>query len=375
MSFSSPTEKQARLLWAAITAIAVGILAALAGLGIWALAWVANRLSAVLLPLAVAAVIAYLLEPIVDFLERRRVTRSRAIFLGFTLGSVFALLLAISLVPRLVFEVGELIEKVPDYASMMNQNIGKWLAETPRGMKAKEFWDAHAANFQIWLTDALPIVGGWLLEKTGHFFSWFGLFLGFFLVPIYAFYFLKEKQEIESSWTDYLPMRESRLKEEFIFVVRAVNDSLIVFFRGQILVALCVAALTTLGFWLLGLNYSFVLGFMAGLFGVIPYMGVVCSLIPALLLAAVQFGDWQHPLLVIAVSALVHLAEGWVISPKIIGDRVGMHPMAIIIAIMIGTSLLGGIVGGVLAIPLTAALRTLMFRYVWKKRLDERSTV
>lgn len=79
-------------------------------------------------------------------------------------------------------------------------------------------------------------------------------------------------------------------------------------------------------------------------------------------------GDWQHPLLVVAVFSVVQTLEGFVIQPKIMGDRVVLHPVTIIIALMVGTTLLGGILGGILAIPLTAALRVLMFRYVWKKR-------
>jgi predicted PurR-regulated permease PerM len=82
----------------------------------------------------------------------------------------------------------------------------------------------------------------------------------------------------------------------------------------------------------------------------------------------VTFGDWQHPLMVLGVFAVVQGIEGYVLQPKILGDRVGLHPMAIIVAIMIGTTLLGGILGGILAIPLAAALRVIMFRYVWKKR-------
>jgi predicted PurR-regulated permease PerM len=91
------------------------------------------------------------------------------------------------------------------------------------------------------------------------------------------------------------------------------------------------------------------------------------SIVPAVILAILQFGDWWHPLLVVLIFALVQSLEGLVISPRIIGGRVGLHPLTVIIAVMTGTTLLGGILGGVLAIPLTAALRTLMFRYVWKK--------
>ncbi|MEO8428953.1 MAG: AI-2E family transporter, partial [Verrucomicrobiota bacterium] len=184
-----------------------------------------------------------------------------------------------------------------------------------------------------------------------------------------------EKRGITRSWTNYLPLQESKWKQEAIFVLNSVNESLIVFFRGQILVAMCVGTLTTISFLLLGLNYAVLLGVMTGLLGIIPYLGVICSIIPAILLAVIQFGDWLHPLLVIGIFAIIHLLEGWVISPKIIGGRVGLHPLTIIVCLMVGTALMGGILGGVLAIPLTAALRTLMFRYVWKSGEESQNKV
>jgi predicted PurR-regulated permease PerM len=130
---------------------------------------------------------------------------------------------------------------------------------------------------------------------------------------------------------------------------------------------MCVGLLTTLGFFLIGLKYALVLGVMTGVLGIIPYLGVMASIIPAIILGIVQFGDWRV-LLVVLVFVIVQAAEGLVISPKIMGDRVRMHPLTIIIAVMVGTTLMGGILGGILAIPLTAVLRTLMFRYVWKRR-------
>ena len=140
------------------------------------------------------------------------------------------------------------------------------------------------------------------------------------------------------------------------------------FFRGQVLVAICSGTLLTIGFLALGINYAFLLGAIAGLLGIIPYLGVLISLIPAVTLAAVQYGDWLHPLLVLVLFGMVNMAEGFLIGPKIIGDRVGLHPLTVIIAVMVGTTLMGGILGGILAIPLTAALRAIMFRYVWVKR-------
>jgi predicted PurR-regulated permease PerM len=122
-----------------------------------------------------------------------------------------------------------------------------------------------------------------------------------------------------------------------------------------------------IGFSIIGLRYAVLLGFIAGVLGIVPYLGVMLSILPAMAISIAQADGWIHPLLTLGIFVTVQLMEGLVISPKIIGDRVGMHPLTVIIAIMIGTTLLGGIIGGVLAIPLTAALRTVMFRYVWKQ--------
>ncbi len=106
---------------------------------------------------------------------------------------------------------------------------------------------------------------------------------------------------------------------------------------------------------------------MAVFLTMIPFLGAIVTCCTALVIALVQFGDWLHPLLVLAVFGLVQALEGLVISPRIMGGRVGLHPVTIIIAVMVGTTLLGGLLGGILAIPLTAALRVVMFRYVWKR--------
>ena len=198
--------------------------------------------------------------------------------------------------------------------------------------------------------------------------SWFGVLAGLALIPVYAFYFLLEKRGIESKWTDYLPLTRSEFKDELVFVLKSINSYLIVFFRSQVLVAICDGMLYTIGFMIIGLPYAVLLGAMAIVLTMIPFLGAIVTCLAALILAFVQFGDWQHPAWVMVVFAIVQTLEGLVISPKIMGDRVGLHPLTIIIAVMVGTTLMGGILGGVLAIPLTAALRVVMFRYVWKKK-------
>ena len=208
----------------------------------------------------------------------------------------------------------------------------------------------------------------WIPRQLGKVTTWIEFLVGFVLVPVYLFYFLLEKHGINKHWTDYLPITESKAKQELVFVLKAINECLIVFFRGQVLVALCVGVLLTVGYLLLGLNYAILIGAIAATLGVIPYLGAIIAFVLAVTIAAVQFGDWGHPLAVVAIASVVKLLEDFLISPKIIGDRSGLHPLTIILAVLIGAKLFGGILGALVAVPLTAVLRTLMFRYVWKKR-------
>jgi predicted PurR-regulated permease PerM len=216
------------------------------------------------------------------------------------------------------------------------------------------------------LVELMPASGAWFLGQVGKFSGGLGILAGLFLVPVYAFYFLLEKRGIEREWTDYLPLRNSEFKDELVFILRSINDYLIVFFRSQLLVAMCDGLLYTLGFLIIGLPYAFIIGLMATLLTMIPFLGAITTCVAALLVGFASSGDWVLPAKVIAVFAVVQTLEGLVISPKIMGDRVGLHPLTIIIAVMVGTTLLGGLLGGILAIPLTAALRVLMFRYVWR---------
>jgi predicted PurR-regulated permease PerM len=374
MNFPPPTERQARILWMSVTSLAVGIMIALAGAILFGFGWVVQKLSSVLLPLAFAGILAFLLDPVVDFFQRRKISRIGAIIMVFLLVVGAILILLATIVPQIVIEITDLAKNVPGFWD----KVVAWVKDLLERISQNEAWqtridtataelEARAADLGALVASKLPAVTGWLFERLGRAASWIGLIVGFALVPVYLFYFLLEKQGITGKWTDYLPVQESTVKQELVFFINSVNDALIVFFRGQVLVAMCVGALTAIGFTLIGLNYGLLLGVMTGILGIIPYLGVMMSFVPAVIIGIVQFGDWRIAL-VVGVFVAVQFLEGMVISPKIIGDRVGMHPLTIIIAVITGTTLLGGIVGGILAIPITAVLRALMFRYVWVKR-------
>jgi len=369
MNIPSPSEKQSRVIWFSLTAVAVATVIILGGLLIWGFGWLANKLAAVIFPLAIAAVFAYLLDPLVDFFERRMIPRTRAILLVFFVLLMLMVILLATVVPQLVVEIKSLVQQMPEYAERLQHSLTDKLAQSNLAGRAREMLATDmGTSLQNWLASVAPVASGWLFLQLQRAASWVGFLIGLALVPVYLFYFLQEKSGIQRTWTDYLPLNESKVKEEVVFVLTSINDALIVFFRGQVLVALCTGTMLAIAFSILRLNYAILLGAVAAILGIMPYVGSITCLLLALVLSAVQFGDWLHPLLVLAIFGVVQLVEGFVISPKIIGDRVGLHPLTIIVAVLVGTTLMGGILGGVLAIPLTAALRTLMFRYVWKKR-------
>jgi predicted PurR-regulated permease PerM len=400
MSKLPPTIAQRHLLWLALTGLAAATIVALVGAACWGLGLLLDVLGPVLWPLAVAGVVACVLSPLVDWLESekriklpgfmrvmsplvrwvqgRKLPRPRAIILVFVV--VFALAAGVlaSVVPQVVVETQELIAKIPEYSTRLQHRIAELMAQPPEFLRqflpAPPKAEAAAVNDkEKALTSALGLlgahwsgVGSWLFSQKGKLASSVGILAGLVLIPVYAFYFLLETRKIKDHWKDYLPVRDSTLKVEVVFVLDAISQYLVAFFRGQVLVALCDSILYTIGFLSAGLNYAFLLGFAAVLLSMIPFLGAIVLFLAAETLALVQFGDWLHPVIILCVFGVVQTLESLVISPKIIGDRVGLHPLVIIIAVMTGTTLLGGILGGILAIPLAAALRVILFRYVWK---------
>ncbi len=436
MSFPPPTAKQARIIWFALTALSVLLTVAIVGAVLIGFGQVIVVLSPVLWPIAVAAIIAFILDPVVSWLTAHKVPRLRAILLVFGAAAMLVLGIFGSVIPRVVFEARDLANRInTEYRARAGEKIEQWLARPPApllrflpvswlpgtgtnapaagggsnaapvsasppppqsaaarpgtsgaapgptnaaasqgiaGAGAESPWWVKAIDPQAlrtagdWLATVVPEVGKWALGQVGRVASWVGVLAGLALIPIYAFYFLLEKQSIEREWTDYVPVSDSRLKDELVWLLQNINDALIVFFRGQVLVAICDGILYTIGFAAIGLRYSLLLGLMATVLTVVPFLGAIVTCLSALVIALLQFGDWQHPLLVLAVFCVVQTIEGWVIQPKIIGDRVGLHPVTIIISLLVGTTLMGGILGGLLAIPATAVMRALMFRYIWR---------
>lgn len=406
MNVPPPTARQARLFWTAMSALALGVICGLLFLLVWGLGRVLTVLSPVLWPLAVAGVVAYLLDPVVDYFHRKGLSRPRAIVSVFAIAIVIVAAVFANIVPPIVSQTREFAARVPTIQTNVQQKVETWLNNPPDWFKlitpgakpgappaastTNTVFDLGETNApappanentptsnraisEKTLQSATGWVAGFLPKAWSLLAAWFGILVGLALVPIYAFYLLLEKQGIQSKWTNYLPLKDSTLKDELVFILQSINDYMIAFFRGQVLVAICDGILYGIGFLLIGLPYAILLGAAAMVLTIVPFIGAIIIFVTAMIIALVQFGDWKHPLLVLLVFGIVQTLEGVVISPRIMKGRVGLHPLTIIVAVMVGTTLLGGVLGGVLAIPLTAVLRVLMARYVWKRPLPQQN--
>ncbi len=372
------------MLWAAVTALSfvtIGAVIVLVGRliidGI-------SYLQPLLIPIAISAILAYLLDPVVDLLRRWRFSRIWAIV------TVFLAILAVSagilvwIIPAVWQQGHSFANNFPQYTARAQSLIVKTTDEVKRISELSVFRKPEDPNAPKGLlatniTNALNEGVAWLQTKvpdiavsTGHLlqksFGVLGFLLSLILVPIFLFFFLKDGPSISQNWSKYLPLRASPLKSEIVALVTEINSYLISFFRGQLIVSLIDGAL--IAFFLIvvvRLDFALLIGLMVGILGLIPYAGMMICWVPAVLIAAMQYGDWWHPLLVTIIFVGANQLEGIFISPKIVGESVGLHPLTVIISVLAWSLILGGILGALLAVPLTATLKVLLKRYFWDR--------
>jgi predicted PurR-regulated permease PerM len=386
-----PTPFQNKICWSALTslaALAIVLVVILAG---WSVVSVCAYLKPILTPVAIAAVLAYLLTPVVGLLCKWRFRRTWAVVVVFAFFTLGIALIGLTVGPSIVRQGGILASKIPAYslrvASLAKgsageiQRLSALKAETtvthslledlsPENLKVHAFGLTNDAL--EWLQQKLPTIatatGAFLQKSVGGFFGILGFFLSLVLVPVFLFFFLLESPAIGSNWSRYLPLRASPLKEELVSLLNEINTYLIHFFRGQLLVSLIDGALIGVSlFVFLRLDFSFLIGLMLGILCLIPYLGMALCLIPAMLIALAQYGDLIHPLWVLLIFIVANNIDGLFISPKIIGNSVGLHPMTVIISVFAWSIVLGGLLGALLAIPLTATLKVLLRRYFWDR--------
>ncbi len=410
-----PTAFQRNALWTAVTALSLTVIGALAIGFIYLGTQILSFLQPILVPFAVAAVLAYLLEPGVAWLERRGLKRQPSVLLAFVLFSLALAGLGMWILPKIADQTANLAKKVPgytvkartavlDFAAKVETDYGITLiphtpAEVapitpapaqPAATESTTPPDAAESTFDIdfkalltgeWVQTTLPTVlrnvSKFIGSSVGGFLGVFGFMLGFIIVPLYLYYFLIESAKIKQQWSDYLPLRASAFKDELVACLTEINSYLVAFFRGQLFVSVINGLATGAGLMIIGLDFGLLIGLALCIAGIIPYLGIAMCWIPAVIIGAVQGGSalipgdpwWALPLAVTVIFIIVQQIDGLFITPRIVGEAVGLHPMTVIASVLVWALLLGGLLGAILAVPMTASVKVLFQRYIWRARL------
>ncbi len=322
-------------------------------------------LAPVLTPFLIAALLAYLGHPFVVRLEQRGFSRNSSTLTVFTLISLLALMLPVVIVPLLERQVGVFITNWPAYVDWVQRVALPWLQEHVG-------FGVHTLNLDLIkqaFVDHWRQVGGTaislmaVVSKSGlAVLAWVGNLV---LIPVVTFYLLRDWGSLVEYLRELLPRsaepRVSRL-------VTDCDEVLGTFMRGQLSVMLALSTIYIIGLWMVGLDLAFLIGLLAGVVSFVPYLGLIVGIVVAGVASVVQVHDFSLLLLVIVVFGVGQLLEGFVLTPWLVGERIGLHPVMVIFSVMAGGQLFG-FFGILLALPVSAVLVVLL-RHAHDRYLD-----
>lgn len=364
------TEWQRRVLANAMVALAIAFLVALIGGVVLVAAAFFAKLQWVLLPAAIGMLIAYLLMPAVDWLHTRRAwPRTAAVVMVFGLGAALLTTIVVLALPLFLQELTDFARKMPAYIHRAIEATSQ-MAHRARDAGTSDAWHGFLQQLSKSITSSLPDLVRHLTAMLPSILSnAIGLasaVIGFLIIPIYVFYFLRDPEYFSSNWKLYVPVANPTVRDDILRVLDDINTSVKAFFRGQCIVAAFVGALAALGFYIIGVDFALLLGLWVGIFDLVPLFGVVAGAFPAALIAYAQHEGWELPAQAIAVCVVVHLIENWILAPRIVGNKTGLHPVTIVLSILVWGHLLG-FIGVLLAVPLTSTLIVLFRHYLWHR--------
>jgi len=360
----SPSQK--RIIAAGATALALILLIATACSLLVVLQIFIHTFKDVLLPLAIAAILATLLRPIITLCEKHtRLSKTQGIILLYLLVLLAIATVTMLLLPILFRQGAEFIEAVPSirdnfYQFLQEKTPAVWqwlhakLGQTPQAY-VQNIVATHSETITSGL-QALPekisMIGG---SVSGFIASMFAKIAAYAIIPIYLFFILNGNRDVWNDLQKQLSFLPDQRRHDIVFLCRQFSEILIAFFRGQIIIGLLLGVVLAVGFALVGLKFGIVLGLVLGLLNIIPYLGTMLGIITVLPLAYFQDDGGTSLIGLCAIVFIIgQLLTDYVFTPRIMGDKTGMGPMLIIFSIFFWGVALGGIMGMVLAIPLTA---------------------
>ncbi|MDI5935626.1 AI-2E family transporter [Halomonas kalidii] len=343
----APGEK--RLLRYTILALSAVTLVSTIGGIIWVLGQIIGALHALVFPLAIAGVMALVLFPVVELFERHlRMNRLGAVVSLFVILFGLFLTVMVLVLPTAIYQGSQFFQSVPEIAQRAHESLS---ARFPKALPILE--DAITEmEIQSMLPDAE--------EAADRTMSYIGFLVGLGFVPLYLFFALLSGNRMKAYARAMLFLFTQKRQNEVVYLGQLFIDYLTAFFRGQLTIALIMGVMMAVGFTVIGLEAAIYIGLALGLLNIVPYLGFIVGVITVLPIAYLQpAGGTQLVMLVLAVIAVTQLVESVLLTPKIMADRSGLHPALVVISILFWGTALGGVVGMILAVPLTAFLLTL----------------
>jgi len=308
----------------------------------------------VLIPFLIAFLLAYLLNPLVTRLRRWKIPRAISATLIFVVVLALILALLLWLIPLLGNQIALFIQKLPQMITWIEHALLPWVN--------------HVLHTNIQL-DLNHIKQALLNRMSGHgsdiattlartiFSSGFlvvGIAVNIILIPIVTVYFLSDWAKITAEGQRFIFLSTQK-RQTLVRLIRECGDVLAAFFRGQFMVMLGLAVVYSVGLSIVGVDLAILIGIGAGLLSIVPYLGFTIGIVVSLIATAIQFPGWIHIVAVLGVFAIGQVCESFIFSPLFVGDRIGLHPIAVIFAVLAGGKLFG-FVGVLLALPVTAVI-------------------
>jgi len=330
-------------------------LAVLVGVVLWLLA-------PVLTPFAVAAMFAYLFDPLVGRLQRWRLSRAAAVALVFFALIVLLILILLWLVPYLERQFATLLRRLPDWIAWLQNDAVGWInarfgleLEMPDAQQLSAIFQEHWKEAGGTAATVIAQVG-----KSG--FALVSRVVHLIVVPVAFFYLLRDWDAMIARIHELLPRS---VEPTVVRLAHESDETLSGFVRGQLSVMIVLGIFYAIALLVIGLDVGPLIGIIAGLISFVPYLGGILGVLMAVIAALVQYHDWLRVILVLVVFGVGHVLEAYVLVPRLVGEKIGLHPLAVIFAILAGGELFG-FLGVLLALPNTTVVNVLL-RYAHER--------
>ncbi|MCP5158236.1 MAG: AI-2E family transporter [Gammaproteobacteria bacterium] len=310
----------------------------------------------VLTPFLFATLLAYLGDPLIDRLEARKIPRSWAVTLVFSVILLSLLLLLLLLIPMLTYQCKGLMQRLPAHIDWFQAHILPWL-QAHLGVEPESLSLRNLQTQLVAFAQDMGDMAGSLLKSfrasSNALFSWLADLI---LVPVVTFYLLRDWDVLVARVRELLPRRI----EPIISQLAQESDEVIgAFLRGQVVIMAALGGIYSVGLAIIGLDFSLIIGILAGLVSFVPYLGLIMGILAASVAALLQFHSVLSLIPVLIVFGLGQLISDFFLTPKLVGDRIGLHPVAVLFAVLAGGHLFG-FFGVLLALPVAAVIAVLL---------------